>query len=480
MKTSLIYLFVLAGACLPVLCGNEEQPTPGPVASSETRSHFAALDDVRLLANGLLQLGQSLRDFVHKTKDQINDIFQKLNIFDRSFYQLSVLASEIKEEEEELKKTAVVLKANNEEIRGISVKISSKVDTIMQEKISMQSKVEGLEEKLRSLSQGLWTGDQVGEIIGLRGVINTQEQSITELLKAVREQSDQLNYQRIKIKSLEEKFTASTFAQDTIERKLESFNSDTPTLSPYLVSDSSKKTADMDLPSDCNEVFNRGERFSQVYAIRPNGSEPFNVFCDMSADHGATVIQRRKDGSVNFDQTWEKYENGFGDFHGEFWLGLRKIHSLVAQGNSVLHIHLEDWKQNKRFIEYTCDLDGPESNYTIHLKLLSGDLTDPMKNHTGMMFSTKDRNNDKNRDPNCARNCTGGWWFNSCGDTNLNGRYFLTRHKGRSDRRRGIHLKPGRKASYLLRFTQLSIHPFNASSSSSDTGGFITNNNRKR
>lgn len=36
-------------------------------------------------------------------------------------------------------------------------------------------------------------------------VIHTQEQSITELLRAVREQSDQLNYQQEKIKILEEK-----------------------------------------------------------------------------------------------------------------------------------------------------------------------------------------------------------------------------------------------------------------------------------
>lgn len=36
-------------------------------------------------------------------------------------------------------------------------------------------------------------------------VIQTQEQSITELLKAVREQSEQLNHQRAKIKNLEEK-----------------------------------------------------------------------------------------------------------------------------------------------------------------------------------------------------------------------------------------------------------------------------------
>lgn len=36
-------------------------------------------------------------------------------------------------------------------------------------------------------------------------MIHSQEQSIIELLKAVREQSDQLNHQRVKIKILEEK-----------------------------------------------------------------------------------------------------------------------------------------------------------------------------------------------------------------------------------------------------------------------------------
>lgn len=36
----------------------------------------------------------------------------------------------------------------------------------------------------------------------------------------------------------------------------------------------------------------------------------------LSLGHGATVIQQRRDGSVNFDQPWEKYENGFGDLQG--------------------------------------------------------------------------------------------------------------------------------------------------------------------
>lgn len=153
-------LFVLVMPC-PFFCG-KDQLSVSPTTTS--RSSFAALDDVRLLANGLLQLGQSMREFVQKTKEQITDITQKLNIFDHSFYQLSVLAREIKEEEEELKKTTVVLKANNEEIKGFSVQIISKVDTILQDKSQLQNKVEGLEEKLTSMSQGLVTTKQMEEI----------------------------------------------------------------------------------------------------------------------------------------------------------------------------------------------------------------------------------------------------------------------------------------------------------------------------
>ncbi|XP_056246421.1 angiopoietin-related protein 3-like [Seriola aureovittata] len=477
MRTILIpVLFVLSAACVPALCGNEETPVLQPGAPAETRSRFAGLDDVRLLANGLLQLGQSLREFVQRTKGQINDILQKLNIFDHSFYQLSVLASEIKEEGEELKKTTVVLKANNDEIKDLSVQINSKMDNIMQEKSQLQNKVEGLEKKLSTLSHGLVTSEQVAEINGLRDVINSQEQSIIELLNAVKEQNDQINHQKTKIKILEEKLTANTLAQDTIERMPENFNSEAPTLTPFLTSSSTNNPEMMNLPSDCSQLFSRGERASGVYAIRPNGSEPFMAFCDMSKEYGVTVIQRRRDGSVNFDQTWEKYENGFGYFQGEFWLGLRKIRSLAAQGDSVLHFQLEDWKQVRRFIEYRFYLDGPESNYTIHLTHLSGDLPDPISNHTGMMFSTKDRDNDKHQDLNCARSYTGGWWFNACGDTNLNGRYFHMRPKGRSERRRGIQWKPARKAPYFLKLTQISVYPLASPSSSSasfETGIFL-------
>lgn len=421
-------------------------PPPGP---TEAKSRFAMLDDVRLLANGLLQLGQSLREFVHKTKAQINDIFQKLNIFDRSFYQLSVVTSEIKEEEEELKRTTNYLKANNEEIRNLSLEINSKINSILQERTQLQNKVGTLEEKLKGLSQSMVPPEQMSEISTLKDVIEAQERTITNLLQAVKEQHDQLDNQNLKIKNLEEKLSNDNF-QDTMEKSMESDPSSAD-MFQYLTVNST------DLPSDCSELYDKGEVNSGVYVIKPNHSEPFNVYCEMTSDGGATVIQRRVDGSVDFDQTWEKYENGFGNLERDYWLGLQKFYSIAQQGAHILRVDLEDWRDGKHWAEYRFSLDGPSTHYTIHLRHFVGDLADALANITGIQFSTKDAPNDSHR--NCPRHYTGGWWFDSCGETNLNGRYLWLRAKGRTMRRKGIHWRPSTGPSFSLKTTKISIRP---------------------
>ncbi|KAG9351023.1 hypothetical protein JZ751_024912 [Albula glossodonta] len=395
----------------------EEEPTPAE-ETAETKSRFAMLDDVRLLATGLLQLGQSLKEFVHKTKGQINDIFQKLNIFDRSFNQLSVVTSEIKEGEEELKKTTSYLKTNNEEIKNLSMEIYSKINNVIRERDELQSKVWGLEERLRGLSQSVHNTDQLTEISVLKDVITAQERSITDLLTAVKEQHEQLNFQKTKIKSLEDKLNLDAF-QDTAEQK-PAFNPDASKLFEYLTNNSTNTT------------------------FGTNGG-------------ASMVIQRRQDGSVDFDQIWEKYENGFGDLEGDFWLGLKKIYSVASQSDTVLQIELEDWKGEKRSVEYQFSLEGPASHYTLHLTHLSGNLHNAMANHTGMKFSTRDSDNDNNKDINCAQTYTGGWWFNACGDTNLNGNYIWVKPRGRTERRRGLYWKSERGNSYSLKSTQISI-----------------------
>ena len=55
-----------------------------------------------------------------------------------------------------------------------------------------------------------------------------------------------------------------------------------------------------------------------------------SVFCDTkTADGGWTVIQRRIDGSVDFNRSWSDYEKGFGDLNGEFWYGLKNMNCLT-------------------------------------------------------------------------------------------------------------------------------------------------------
>lgn len=169
---NLALLTLLVTALATAFPSAPESGESNPLAP-ESRSAFAALDDVRLIANSLLQLGKNLRDFVQKTKSQINDILQKINIFDQTFYRLAALTSEMKEEEEELKKTTVVLKANNQEIKNLSLEINSKVEVMMRERIQLQEQVGGLEEKLSGISRGLLSTEQINEISTLK-VPNTE------------------------------------------------------------------------------------------------------------------------------------------------------------------------------------------------------------------------------------------------------------------------------------------------------------------
>ncbi|ELU09632.1 hypothetical protein CAPTEDRAFT_57063, partial [Capitella teleta] len=45
---------------------------------------------------------------------------------------------------------------------------------------------------------------------------------------------------------------------------------------------------------------------------------------------------------------------------------------------------------------------------------------------SGMMFSTRDSDNDNNTRRFCSQEFGGAWWFKSCHMSNLNGEYYLS------------------------------------------------------
>ncbi len=182
---------------------------------------------------------------------------------------------------------------------------------------------------------------------------------------------------------------------------------------------------------DCEDAYERGVRASGIYTIQPDYDIPFQVYCDMETDSGGwTVFQRRKDGSVDFFRDWIDYARGFGNLTGEFWLGLRTINRITALSSASigneLRVDLKDFEGNSAYAKYRNFAIGDSADqYRLIVSGYSGTARDSLAYHNGIQFTTKDQDNDARSSINCAQNYKGGWWYDGCHYSNLNGLYYL-------------------------------------------------------
>ena len=156
------------------------------------------------------------------------------------------------------------------------------------------------------------------------------------------------------------------------------------------------------------------------------------VYCDMETEGGGwTVLQRRKDGSVDFNRGWNDYEKGFGNLSSDYWLGLASLHQMLQlNGANELRIDLKDYSGNSAYAKYSSfNVGNSSSKYKLTFTGYSGTAGDAfsasghsLRNVNGMKFSTKDQDNDNNGGQ-CASYWKGGWWFNDCHRSFLNGLY---------------------------------------------------------
>lgn len=181
------------------------------------------------------------------------------------------------------------------------------------------------------------------------------------------------------------------------------------------------------LPHDCTMQGSTTSATSPsgVYLIHPAGSDRARkVFCDTDhAGGGWTVVQRRTDGSVDFYRTWADYRRGFGDPAGEHWLGNAALHELTRSGNYSLRVDLWDASGRYKFVEYEHFSVGEESKgFPLQVHGYRGNASNALEYHSGMAFSTPDRDNDLSS-THCAVYYSAGWWYNHCQYVNINGKY---------------------------------------------------------
>nr|XP_034338048.1 microfibril-associated glycoprotein 4 [Crassostrea gigas] len=150
------------------------------------------------------------------------------------------------------------------------------------------------------------------------------------------------------------------------------------------------------------------------------------VYCDMTTDNGGwTVIQRRVNGSVDFDRNWTEYKNGFGFADHEYWIGNDMLHRLTLTNPQELRVDMERFNGEKAYAVYSYFSVGDEaSKYQLQVTGYSGNAGDSLNYHNNMTFFTPDQ--DKwNRRVICAGSSIyiSGWWFNGCNLANPNGQY---------------------------------------------------------
>ncbi|XP_016535172.1 fibrinogen alpha chain isoform X2 [Poecilia formosa] len=222
--------------------------------------------------------------------------------------------------------------------------------------------------------------------------------------------------------------------------------------------------------TDCVDAYQKhlkGEA-NGLFRIKPAGSAAaVEVYCQQEGIMGGwLLVQQRESGSVSFNRTWAEYRDGFGSADalrkGEFWLGNQNLHLLTNQGETILKVELEDWEGGVATAEYTVRVGTEVEGFPLQVSGYTGDAGDALASHSGVKFSTFDKDNDGSGE-NCAEAYGGGWWYNSCQAANLNGIYYKGTYDPETNTpyktANGVVWPTFKPATYSLKAARMFIRP---------------------
>lgn len=155
MKTTLATLTLCLVALMATGFPLERKGGSSPGgAAKEKRVQYAAWDDVNVIAHGLLQLGQGLKEHVDKTKLQMRDISTKLKVYNRTVTELGKESQKLRMEGESLKARVHGLEDREGQLLNVTAELREKAEEMQQERRTMSERMSRLEERVDSMLQG--------------------------------------------------------------------------------------------------------------------------------------------------------------------------------------------------------------------------------------------------------------------------------------------------------------------------------------
>ncbi|XP_060555533.1 ficolin-1-like [Ruditapes philippinarum] len=295
-------------------------------------------------------------------------------------------------------------------------------------------------------------------INSLRNIFSDHENNFEEMTKMLKSEINQ-NRENIKI--------VQTLVADTYDTIKEGYRNEMASLKTEFEHARNKMEKEIELLKDvtmihrpigiksCKDLLGQEQFVNGIYELHND----LKVYCDQKTDGGGWIVfQRREDGSVNFERTWDNYKAGFGDLLHEFWLGNDNLHVLTEHGNHEIRIDMEDFEGNKAYAKYShFKVHGEVDKYRLEVSGYSGNAGDSLSSHNKMAFSTVDRDNDPYTG-NCAKDYRGAWWyFSGCHNSNLNGFYY--QGSGSPHGKGAIWYYWKQSYSYSLKFVEMKLRP---------------------
>ncbi|XP_013184958.1 protein scabrous [Amyelois transitella] len=313
----------------------------------------------------MLELREDLESIENKADKIIPEFRKEISKLDVSFAQLNAQSSYIKEDQENLRQS----------VKAIAVSVSNAIDRAEMDRLEVKKLNDCVNELQSKAKQHYFRlNDHIMKSEAKNDVVdnsNSETVPLPELMGEVKE-------------------------LQPVQREYED-----------LVNQ---------LPRDCSSISGP----DGVYLIHP-GHYPFDTWCI----NGSTLLQRRFNGTLDFNRKFGEYVQGFGNPAGEYWMGLDSMHKLTSDNCSAMRIDMTDIYGGNWYAQYDQFYVGNEdSGYALELSGFKGNASDAFEYQNHMAFSAIDRDRDISN-TNCAGNYEGGWWYSHCQHVNINGKYTL-------------------------------------------------------